>query len=493
MKKFVVLAAFAAVIACAVVLGDHLSATLSPSYLPVATAMLAVPAAGLPRDFIAFRQKLESTVVALYERREAPDMTKLAETIDKIGTAFEAHKKAVDEQIAEIKKTGTASPETEAKLKKIGDDLTALGELKTRIEKVETRAARPGAHPLPGEQRQASPAEIEHREAFLEWLRDPRNGQKEAEMDRKAKAARVETRAVDTQTGAAGGYAVPEIIAREIGRIGLDISPIRQIARVVTVGSPDYKEEIDVGGAATGWVGETSTRNETGTSLLSEVAPTFGMIYAYPKASEESLNDIFFNVEQWVIESAADAIAKGEGTAFVSGNGTVKPTGFLAGPAPLATVDGTRAFGTLQYVASGQAAAMPTDAGVLIDMVHALRARYRANAQWVTSKLVLGAMRKYKDSTGQFLWQPSLQAGVPQTFLGYGVTEAEDMPTVAANAFPVAFGDFREGYVIADIHGIRITRDEVTTPGYVKFYVRKRVGGKLRNTEALKLLKIATS
>lgn len=224
-----------------------------------------------------------------------------------------------------------------------------------------------------------------------------------------------------------------------------------------------------------------------------EVAPTFGMASAKPQASEESLDDLFFDVENWLISSAAEAIAQGEGTAFVSGNGTNKPTGFLAGPTPVTTVDASRAFGTLQYIASGQAAAMPTSADIFYDLIYALRARYRANARWVTSKLVLAALRKYKDSQNQYLWQPSLVEGQPATFMGYGITEAEDMPAVGAGAFPIAFGDFREGYLIADRVGMRITRDEITSPGFVKFYVRKRVGGKLRNTQAIKLLKIAAS
>ena len=217
------------------------------------------------------------------------------------------------------------------------------------------------------------------------------------------------------------------------------------------------------------------------------------MASAKPQASEESLDDLFFDVENWLIISAAEAIAQGEGTAFVSGNGTNKPTGFLAGPAPVSTADAARAFGTLQYVPSGQAAAMPTSADTFYDVVYSLRARYRANARWVTNKLVLAAMRKYKDTTNQYLWQPSLVEGQPATFMGYGITEAEDMPAVGAGAFPIAFGDFKEGYLIADRVGMRITRDEITTPGYVKFYVRRRVGGKIRNSQAIKVLKIAAS
>lgn len=436
-------------------------------------------------NFAAFRRKLETG--AAYERREAPtpDLKAIAETVEKTAKAFEDFKAARDKELAEIRKGGV-TPETKSELDKINAELDKLSDLKTRLEQVETRNARPGGDPLPGEKRTVTPAEREHRNALLNWMRDPSNAGKQNEL----RSKELETRAADTQTGAAGGFAVPEVIAREIMRLGVDMTPMRQVARVITAGSPDYKELVDVGGATFGWVGETDARAETNTPALAEVAPTFGTAYAYPKASEESLQDVFFNVEDWLINSSAEAIAKGEGAAFVSGTGTKQPTGFLNGT-PVATADATRAFGALQFVASGQASAMPTDPQVFNSLVYSLRATYRANARWMTSKAILSALRGYKDTTGQFLWQPSLVAGQPQTFLGYPIVEAEDMPAVAANAFPLAFGDFREGYLIVDLAGLRITRDEITTPGYVKFYVRKRVGGKVKNSQAIKLLKIA--
>ena len=425
------------------------------------------------------------------------DINTISEAIDQIGSAFEEYKKANDAALAEAKKGGV-TPETKAKLDKIDAALDDLDDVKKRLEKAETRAARPGSTPLPGEKRGATPAEIEHRDAFLDWARrahkDPGTL---ATMQTKAAAwhaslAPDERKAVDTLTGGAGGYAVPEIIAREIMRLGVDMTPMRQFARVITAGSPDYKELVDVGGATFEWVGETDARSETSTPSLAEVAPTFGMASAYPKATEESLQDMFFNVESWLIQSAAEAIAKGENVAFISGNGTKKPTGMLAGT-PVATADASRAFGTLQYVASAQAAAMPTSADTFYDLIYSLRAMYRGNARWMTSKAVLSSLRKYKDTANQYLWQPSLVAGQPSSFMGYAVAESEDMPAVAANAFPIAFGDFREGYLIVDLAGMRITRDEVTTPGYVKFYTRKRVGGKIKNSQAIKLLKIAAS
>lgn len=454
-------------------------------------------AAVMALHFSAFQAKAG---VLPYEKREDPSIKSVAEAIDKIASAFEEYKKTNDQRIEAIK-SGNSTADLDAKLAKMDQHIDALSEAKSRLEKVETKLARPGA--LTGGQAEGESQEaVEYRHAFLDWMRAPgdherqqRTSQAHKALEAKAAAEGRETRSTQTvtTTGAAGGFALPEIIERAIARLSVDISPIRQLATVRTVGSSDYKELFDVGGAGFEWLGETDTRNQTNTPDLAEVAPTFGMASAKPQASEESLDDLFFNVEDWLVSSAAEAIAQGEGAAFVNGNGTKKPTGILAGPAPVATADASRAFGTLQYIASGQAAALPTSIDTLYDMVYSLRARYRANAQWVTSKLLLAALRKYKDTTGQYLWQNSVAAGQPNTFMGYGVTEAEDMPVVAANAFPLAFGDFKEGYLIADRVGMRITRDEITTPGFVKFYVRKRVGGKLRNTQAIKLLKIAAS
>ena len=452
--------------------------------------------------FQAFQAK---AAAAFYEKREEPTLKSVADALDKIATTFEEYKKVNDQRLEAVK-AGKSTADMEAKLAKMDRDIEAMNEAKGRLEKIETRLSRPGAGAGSDGQR-ATPEAEGYKSAFLQWVRNPGDPERRTALQQRAKALQAveskafggddgfEARAAQTvtSTGSAGGFALPEVIERQIARLSVDISPIRGIAMVRTVGSPDYKELFDVNGAAFEWVGETDARNQTNTPDMAEVAPTFGMASAKPQASEESLDDLFFNVEQWLIDSAAEAIAQGEGAAFVAGNGTKKPTGFLAGPTPVATADASRAFGTLQYIAGGQAAALPTNVDVFLDMVYALRARYRANANWVTSKLILAGMRKYKDTTGQYLWQPSNQAGQPSTFLGFPVVEAEDMPTVAANAFPLAFGDFREGYLIADRIGMRMTRDEITSPGFVKFYVRKRVGGRIRNSQAIKLLKIATT
>ena len=417
-------------------------------------------------------------------------MTELSKTIDSIATAFEEYKSTNDARIEAIK-AGKGTAELDAKLARMDAAIDNMGEVKSKLEAMETRMSRPGAY---GEGESTSREAAEYKGAFLNWMRSPTDQERQQKVT--AAQRNLETRAADarTSTGASGGFALPEEIERTIARLGVDMSPIRSLATVRTVGTPDYKELIDVNGAAFEWIGETDTRNQTNTPDLAEIAPTFGMASAKPQATEESLDDLFFDVENWLIQSAAEAIYAGEGVAFVSGNGTKKPKGFLAGPAPLSTADSSRAFGTLQYIASAQAAAMPTSPDVFFDMIYSLRARYRANATWVTSKAVLATIRKYKEATtNAYMWQPALAAGQPSSFAGFPMVEAEDMPAVGAGTFPLAFGDFREGYLICDRVGMRMTRDEITTPGYVKFYIRKRVGGVLRNTQAIKLLKIAAS
>lgn len=354
--------------------------------------------------------------------------------------------------------------------------------LEDRIAELETKASRPGGF--------ASDAEVdEHKEAFLDFLRNPADSRKQNAL------YDIEQKATDVQTGVAGsgGYALPEVIAREIAKQVQDISPIRQIARVVQVGTPDYKELVDLNGFGTEWVGETTSRSQTDTPDLGECAPTFGEIAAKPEATRHSLEDLFFDVEAWLTGSASEQFAIAEGVAFISGNGTNKPTGFLNGT-PVSTADDARAFGVLQYIPTGAAAALSANPfNEMHDLAYGTKAGYRGNAGWVMNSNTMASFAKILDGDGRPMLQASQAAGVSDRINGYGVTIAEDMPNIAADAFPVAFGDFQRGYLIADRVGMGIVRDEVTKPGYIRFIMYKRVGGKLKDSNAIKLLKIATS
>jgi len=303
----------------------------------------------------------------------------------------------------------------------------------------------------------------------------------------------VEMKAMSGTSDAAGGYAVPEEIDARIDATLKSVSPIRAIANVVKVGSSGYRKLVASGGIASGWAAETAARTETATPTFNEVAPPSGDLYANPAASQAMLDDAAFDVEEWLAQEIAREFAAAEGSAFVNGNGTNKPKGFLAA-ATASTGDATRPFGTLQYIASGAAgafAANPEDK--LIDLVQSLRAPYRQGASWVMNSATLAKIRKFKTVDGAFLWTPSLAVGQPATLLGYPVVEAEDMPDIAANSLSIAFGNFKAGYLIAERGETQVLRDPYSNKPFVHFYATKRVGGMVSNSEAIKLLKFAAS
>ncbi len=311
---------------------------------------------------------------------------------------------------------------------------------------------------------------------------------------RKGQEAGVELKSFSGATGGAGGYAVPREIDAMIDSALKAISPIRQIANVVRVGSSGYRKLVTTGGTASGWASETGARTETATPVFNEIAPPFGDLYANPAASQAMLDDAQFDVEAWLSNEIAMEFAKAEGAAFVSGSGTNRPKGFLT-YAATNEADGVRAFGTLQYVASGAsggfASSNPQDR--LIDLVQALKSPYRQGASFVMNSATLARIRKFKTSDGAFLWQPSMAAGQPATLLGYPVVEAEDMPDVAADSLSIAFGNFQIGYVVAERGETSILRDPFTNKPFVNFYAVKRLGGAVSNSEAIKVMKFAAS
>lgn len=395
---------------------------------------------------------------------------------------------------AEVEQKKAADVLTTEKVARIETDLAStlsakaalelsLKNMQTRLDEIETKANRPG-----GAAQDKALAD-EHKSVFLEFMRKGANGgamEKLFQLQEKATDVRV-------ATPASGGFALPKEIATEIAKQILDISPIRSVARVVRVGTPDYHELVDTNGLGGEWLGETDTHNQTNTPNLADVSPTFGEISAKPEATRQSINDLFFDVEAWLKNRGAEMFAISEGAAFVSGNGTNKPTGFLTGT-PVATADSSRAFGVLQYIASGAAAAFGTAPfDQLKDAIFSMRAGYRQGSVWVLNSLTQAVLAKVKDSQGRYLLNTDVSAGTPYQMEGFPVLVAEDMPAIAANAFPLAFGNFQKGYLVADIADIWMIRDEVTKPGYVRFPMSKRVGGKLLDTNAIKLIKMAVA
>lgn len=307
--------------------------------------------------------------------------------------------------------------------------------------------------------------------------------------------AELKSLATSTNSGADGGYAVPKVIDGMIDRVALSQSPIRSIARAVQISTPDFHTLVASGRAASGWVSEVAARPATTSPAFTDIKPTMGEIYCNIQATQQVLDDVFFNADTWLAEEIGQRFAEQEASAFINGSGTNQPTGFLSGTAPVATDDASRAFGTLQYVPTGAAgawaASSPQD--VLLTMMFKLKVAYRQDACWVMHPTVLQTVMGFKDSYGRYIFQPAMQAGAPATLWGYPVVEAEHMPAIAANSFSVAFGNFQRGYLIVDRIGTRVLRDPFSNKPYVGFYASKRTGGILTNTESIKLLKFAVS
>jgi HK97 family phage major capsid protein len=302
----------------------------------------------------------------------------------------------------------------------------------------------------------------------------------------------LETKAIGSSSDAIGGYAVPQEIDEQIDATLNAISPIRSIANVVKVGSAGYRKLITSGGTPSGWVAYEADRPETNTPTFSEIVPASGELYANPAASQQMLDDAMFDVEKWLAQEIATEFARAEGAAFVSGSGINQPLGFLTSPTS-AALDSARPMGTLQTIGTGVAGDFPTSdpEDALIDLVQSLRSPYRQGAVFVMNSATAAEIRKFRTSTGAFIFQPSLAAGQPATLLGYPLIEAEDMPDIAAGSLSIAFGNFKAGYVIAERNATTILRDPYTHKPYVHFYATKRVGGQVVNSEAIKLLQFA--
>ncbi len=142
-------------------------------------------------------------------------------------------------------------------------------------------------------------------------------------------------------------------------------------------------------------------------------------------------------------------------------------------------------------VAGGFSAANPSDK--LIDLIYALKAGYRQNANWVMNRKTQGAIRKFKDAQGNYIWQPPASLDAKASLMNFAITESEHMPDIGTDTYALALGDFRQGYLIVDRVGIRILRDPYSSKPYVLFYTTKRVGGGVQNFEAIKLMKFGVS
>lgn len=277
-----------------------------------------------------------------------------------------------------------------------------------------------------------------------------------------------------------------------------DISPMRSLAEVVSIGTNTYERFYSLGKRGAQRVVERDDRpQDTARPELIKHAYGVGEYYAAPAATRHLLDDAAVDIAGWLINNATHDFAETEGEDFLRYDGS---NGFPRGLLTYDTTsekDFTRAWGRFQYTPAGHASA-PTDANLvtaLVKLVASLRRPYKGNARFVMNSNTAVRLRTIVDANGRYLWAPTgnLIEGIEHPLLGYPVEIDDEFDDIGAGTFPIAFGDFRQGYVIVDRQGIRVTRDEVTQKGRILFDTYKRVGGGAGDFNAIKFLKVAVS
>ena len=405
------------------------------------------------------------------------DVEKVQGAIEEFGKTFEEFKDANDTRLKELESKGTVDPLTDEKFQKINSHLDALEdvnqkltksaleqkEVNDRVDKLETELKRPSV----GIETQRQDELLKTYDKYLRKGKDSLN--------------EIETKVLTVSNDTGGGYLAPPEYVREIVKKVTEISPIRSIARIRQTSARSVQIPTRTGIFSASWVSEVGTRSETTGLTYGMEEITAHEQYALVDISEQDVEDSVFNMEAELSSEFSEQFAKGEGTAFVNGTAAGQPEGYMVN----ASIGETN---------SGSASALTANG--LIDLYSAVKTDYARNGVFVFNRSTLGKIRQLVDSNGSYVFQAgfSLQVGVPNTILGQPYIEATDMPDVGSNTYPVAFGDFRRGYLIVDRVALAILRDPFTqaTSGTIRYVARRRVGGQVILAEAIRKQKCST-
>jgi len=310
-----------------------------------------------------------------------------------------------------------------------------------------------------------------HKEAFRNYLR------KGVEGD----LCNLQTKALSVSSDPDGGYFVSPQLSANIVKTVFETSPMRQLASVEIISSDSLEILEDRDSAAAGWTGEsTSITATTSPQIAKKLIPVY-QLYAQPKATQKLIDDSAIDIEAWLAGKISDIFGRLENTAFISGDGIGKPRGIL-------TYASGTSWGQIEQVGSGSSGAVTADK--LLDLFYALKESYATNATFLMNRATVDAVRKLKDTTNQYLWNPGLMHGAPDTLLGVPVHQAADMPVPGSGSLSIVVGDFKRAYQIVDRSGITVLRDPFTDKPFVSFYTTKRVGGDVVNFEAIKIMSL---
>jgi HK97 family phage major capsid protein len=414
-------------------------------------------------------------------------LSEIKHCIDDLNTAFSAYKSTNDLRIRAIEKNNQPlAAELEQKLSRIEADVQTADKtramyerLEDRLNDLEMKASRPPRTGLPFSSRD------EHTEQLVNWIR-----KRCYAPAIEARLQELEQKDITEISQPGGGYMLPKLILDQMEQFELKYSPVRNLVNVVQATSADIHMILSLGGASSAWSNELAARTATITPQFRDIAPTGGELYSYPQLSSWAVEDLKFDIVTYLSQWLAQEFSFQTGTAVISGSGTNRPTGMI-NTTPVTTNDAVsplRAAAAYQYTGS-VASPFAVTYDSLIDVCFLVNSIYRSNGTYVFNSTTAGAIRKIKDTTNQPIFQPSMQAGQPSTLNGYPIQIWEQMQDVGASQFPVAFGDFKRGYLLADVGTPRMIRDEVTNPGFLRLYVKRRIYGIPANNDAVKFIR----
>lgn len=409
---------------------------------------------------------------------QAPETKALApsEEFGALNRLVAEYRSENDERLAELERKSSVDPLRDEKIARMD---RAIDFCVDKIGAMETKSRRPALGFGAGETG-LSPVALEHKGAFDAYMRS-------GEAHR---LQRLEMKSTMGTTAPDAGYLLPQHVEQAVLARIAGLSPIRSIANVQSISGSSLRKAVAASGSQTGWTADTAPSNSVAATAFTNLDFPTGELFSQPAATQTMLDDAAVDIEAWISAEIERAFAAEESAAFVNGNGTNKPKGFLTYPT---VANASWSWGNLGFVASGAAGAFaasnPSDA--LVDLVHSLKTLYRQNGSFVMNRKTQGAIRKLKDAQGNYLWQPPSVQGARATLMNFPLVEAENMPDIAANSLSIAFGDFERGYVVVDRIGMRTLRDPFSAKPYVLFYTTKRVGGGVQDFDAIKLMKFA--
>lgn len=408
---------------------------------------------------------------------------------EELKAALEGMHKALEE------KTGAKAEELEAGVKTLAEVIEAgsveaaaakaeISELKTAIEDLEAKQSAPFIHT----DKKSEALELQSKEAavFETFIKEG------------GEAAKVKAAGDDIQISedAQGGFALPEELMRSILAVQHERSPMRQVCDVRTASTTDIKQLISIGDAASGWVGETDARTATTVPQLAQRTATFGEVYAMPRAYQHALDDAFFDVSGWLAEEVGRQFAEAEGTAYLTGDGTNKPTGILNGLTAGADAARDNSTGAFQVIDSGVSGALGATATDMVDFLRtipsSLVSTVLPGCRWMMNRATHDVLAGLKDGDGNYYMQRDIKEGTDNRLLGYNIVINDEMDSLGAGAkLPIMFGDFQQSFQIIDRIGVRMLRDNLTSKGSVLFYTTKRVGSMVKNADRLAVVSVS--